>query len=765
MKIPNLLFAACAAALTTAVASALTPRHTASPATAVATVYSADTLPGMEHGRLPGEVAPDDTPFKGTPYKGTPIQLMARTYGDSIVLRWAPSGYAAWHYLNRTGYNIYRYDCRRHCDTLAIALKPKTLDEFRATYAEDDSIARVGYGLIYGDNLKKPSQTREEPGSMGSMLEIYDDQVAGLAFAVLASEWRQDLAEDMAMRFVDHNVAKGERYEYIVQPAMADTTGTMPIVGAQVRGVENVAHRADAYMPCLRDSVSEKLTVTLFWNDRTHSSFEIERRVHGSRQWERVNRRTYLPMFKPGIEGQDEEVMYADRVPHAGTYEYRILAHDAFGDTTEPSPALTVKVGDTIPPAAPIVTAINIMRPEKDNPTAKILAGITWHKDSMEHDFAGYMPLYYNERFTGREWKPLCRQLLSPADTAATVDVTGLATGMLVVAAYDEAGNVGYSLPVQLRISDMKAPGAPTNLRAETDNGNGTISLRWNRPDDDDVAYYELAFANDTTHHFIMRNQGQILDTMFVDTVHMAVNQRYIYYKVRAVDYSNNTGEYSGILQVERPHATPPTTAHLDSAWVDREGIHMNWVTGLDADMYCHRIFRRLDGAATWSLIAIVAADDVLKTSANGVMQITDCPPADNSRRYEYAVVSYNRSGIASEPSLVYSARFADLADADLGIKLIGDYDTRRKQSRLSWEHNAVDAAASPFRYCIYRRADGDTRFRFIMTSPSSSPVHYDYLLHPGETAEYYVVIRFEDGRRSLKSNTVSISAPKEKEK
>ena len=198
---------------------------------------------------------------------------------------------------------------------------------------------------------------------------------------------------------------------------------------------------------------------------------------------------------------------------------------------------------------------------------------------------------------------------------------------------------------------------------------------------------------------------------------------------------------------------------------MDNEGIHMNWVTGLDADMYYHRIFRRREGDKTWDLIAVVTADDVLRANANGMMQLTDCPPTDNTRRYEYAVVSYNRWETASEPSLVYSALFADLKDVDAKLKLIGTYDNHRKETRLSWEHSPVDSKATPFNYCIYRRGNGDRAFRFLITVPAGTLMHTDYLLTPGETAEYYVTMRFDDGRRSMPSNKVSITAPAENKK
>ena len=38
------------------------------------------------------------------------INVLVRTYGDSVVLRWAADDYVAWRYLNRVGVNISRVD-------------------------------------------------------------------------------------------------------------------------------------------------------------------------------------------------------------------------------------------------------------------------------------------------------------------------------------------------------------------------------------------------------------------------------------------------------------------------------------------------------------------------------------------------------------------------------------------------------------------------------------------------------------------------------
>ena len=59
-----------------------------------------------------------------------------------------------------------------------------------------------------------------------------------------------------------------------------------------------------------------------------------------------------------------------------------------------------------------------------------------------------------------------------------------------------------------LRVSDMRPPKAPTGLRAVTDAVEGTITLVWDALKDDDISYYEIVFANDSTHRFMTANNG-----------------------------------------------------------------------------------------------------------------------------------------------------------------------------------------------------------------------------------------------------------------
>ena len=70
----------------------------------------------------------------------------------------------------------------------------------------------------------------------------------------------------------------------------------------------------------------------------------------------------------------------------------------------------------------------------------------------MEDDFVRYVPLYFNERDSSKQWKLLTNQYIAPGDTMVRIDVTNISTGMITIAAVDTAENMGYAYPKLLRV-------------------------------------------------------------------------------------------------------------------------------------------------------------------------------------------------------------------------------------------------------------------------------------------------------------------------
>ena len=724
---------------------------------------------------LPGEIR-DTAEFlreNSTPRNyESKIHLLARTYGDSIVLRWAPEDYVSWQYLNAVGVNIYRMSLPDgknlkplRIDTLAMRLKPASLERWRALYPESDSLAAVAMGTLYGEGGFTQDQSRHGTGEMGALLDVHYDQQFRFGMAVLASEWRKDIAENLAMRFVDKNVHKMEKYRYIVRPAEFDSTKNLTFRVGYIEEIENKPYVPEPYEVVMGDSVVGINLLRIWWESTERfSSFNIHRRAMGEQDWTKVNDNPYI-MMRDNEEEQLDNFINDNVRP--GTYEYRISGYDSFGDLIAAKNFHVATMPDLDAPRPPKLKSIVIDRRNPDDLSKDVYADFHFYKDTIESDFIGYKILYYQRSREGRkaEWRELTPDLIPVNDTVCTVNVSDISTSQVAVAAYDSAQNVSYSLTHIMRISDFKAPEAPANFRYEIiDNQAGAVKLSWTAPSAD-VDYYEVAYANDTTHKFMlcpMSGDSLLRDTTFIDTLAVDVNQKYIYYKVRAIDFATNEGEYTAPLQVLRPSLIKPDAPHIDSLWVDPEkGINMRWVCSNEQQISHHVLKRRIANTKEWTTIGIYNADSIRQ--AGNMLCITDVPEYMRRSRYEYAMESFSFAGISSGLSLVYSTRFEGKHVFDWNIKLVGVYDEKNKNTKIVWETDKNLPYKGRWYFCIYRKGPKDTRHKFLMSVNSDVMTFQDNLLSAGETAEYFVRIRYEDGRATTNSNIVTVTANKQK--
>ena len=743
------------------------------------------------------------------------LHLLARTYGDSIVLRWSPEDYATWRYCNRVGMDVLRYSEEEpfKADTLAHRLRPFTLEQFRQRYPTTDTLAMMAAGLLYDKNALgsrdavSPRQsaspvsrsTKNPPGTLGSLYEIYQEQQMRFGFALLTTEWRRDLAEALAMRVVDRTAKRGKTYEYIVRPSEIDTTGQMIIRSGHIPELKNERYKPEPLITTLTDSTIAENTVQLTWNRGKYSTFEIERRSltpdpspkergvytngdqriadskgnhspllgrgaggeAGASSWHRITSKPYIDM-SPNEQGQPD-CLYTmtDQVPQPGLYEYRLLAHDVFGDLTEPTKPFRVWVRDITPPSPPRITLITIDRRDSTDLSKGVFATFYLRKDTMEADFAGSYLVYYHEKETNKQWRRLSPELaFSGSETTLTLDVTALSTGMVAVAAVDTAGNTSYSMAQMLRLEDLKAPGVPTNLRAEGNAEEGTITLTWDAPDDLDIDYYEVAYANDTTHRWVLATEDKLKDTRFIDTVDVTANQKYIYYKVRAIDYSTNESAYSPVLQVIRPSLMPPALAHIDSTWTDDDGLHMRWIVSAEHFAARHLVWRKLTKDKEWTLLAVCDADSL--AAYDHTLNLIDRPEYNREQRYQYAIETLNHSGISSGKSLAVSLRWEGEAVFKHPIRLLGAYNEDKKETALAWEMDSEPPYKGRWYFCIFRQGPEDKEPRFLMSAAPADRSFQDYLLRPGQSASYFIRIKYADGRQSEDSNTVTVERREE---
>ena len=703
----------------------------------------------------------------------TKIHAMVRTYGDSIALRWVPEDFVSWKYLCQTGVNVLRTETDAKefsIDTLAYALKPLSEEAFRAKYAANDSNALVAQGVLYGKGRLGPNQTTGKPGSIEASMEYNNEQDMSFAFAMLVADWRPDLARDMAVGFLDRTAKPGKSYDYYIQPTKWETDGRLIFEPGVVEGVVNETYTPVLFNPRMVDSISSPRRHVLGWWDDKYSTYEIFRHAisdaDGNKidsEWEHLNQKPYLSVIE--LPEGDSYKAFGDSVPSFGVYEYRVAAHDAFGGLVPSVEPFKVNVYDNEPPFGPQLKRMVVEYPDGD-PTGRTLVHFVWEKDSIEPDLDGYVINFYNQKNTGGTWMGLNDKLIPPTDTIYTTDMTGYREGMVYISAYDKSGNEGRSLTQFLHLRDYKAPEPPDSLTAlvivpqtlqfiDIDTKYAYVILRWKpNPEDDDIMHYDVAFANDTTHSFQRLNELAIHERSFIDSLALDVNQKYIYYKVRATDYTGNEGDWSPWIQVMRPHVTPPTQPHLErSSHNDTEGMHMEWIVGTDADMDYHLAYRGLSEDGPWELIGRYDHDSL--TTKNHTIVIDDNPPYDRDRRYYYYVESFNSSPFSAK-SLAVSWFHPGPKVYKVNIELAGTYDERTKQTKLAWTTGKLPFDA-PYYYCIARKGPENDKLEFLLSVAPDELEYTDKLLNKGEEAQYQVMIQWRDGRQSTPSNTVTV--------
>ena len=702
------------------------------------------------------------------------VFVNSRSYDDYIYVRWAPDEYVPWRMLNYWGYDVVRiYEGKNEIEADTIArVKPLTLEQFKATFEASDTLAAAAAQIIYGKRTEF-GNTEAHPESMQSIVELYEEQQMVYSYAMMIAEKRRDIAIAMGLAFEDRTAKPNRKYNYIIDAVVPDTILN---VGTYITRADKLGSwKPEKLKVKITDSIQAPANVQLTWpRTEEYTTFDIERRcVSRGEEWVKLNDKPYVMMLQDEAHETGNNIYIDERV-HPGTYEYRIKGYDLFGDLTTPCDPHRVEMPDLIPPSAPLLEFIEIVRDENSD---HIDAYIHIVKDSIEEDLVGYIPFYQNPNYKERinidipdsvaqqlsddqrrllnegMMMPLVKEPIAPGDTIIKVDVTGLESGTLVIAATDTAFNMTISMPLPIHIADLTPPAPPTRLRAAMDMS-GMMMMNWRPSTSVDIEGYEVYWANDLTHPFAQHPGFYSADTMFVDTLSMKTAEPYRYYYVKARDYAGNGSLPSDTLQVERLTIVPPSVCRIDTLWMTPKTVNMKWHPSSEPDILCFNVFRRMDGEQDWQLSRVLTPDSIV----DGRLTIVDSPEPHMTKRYYYAVETINRSGLSSGMSFATSFLFKGEVVLPIEIKLFGQFNEETKKAQLAWEMKGLTEAVAKDAYLvIFRKRPEDEFFRHLK-SVSVHDIHtVDNGLRPGEEAQYEMRLRTNEGRFSPYSNRVII--------
>ena len=679
-------------------------------------------------------------------------QILARSYGDSIVLRWAPEKSSIWVLSNYYGWNIAcpKEDSKDTMPYLnAAPIRPYTLEQFQQRFDSTNLMAGVAAQALYGQNPNAVAEPKGRDGFENYIFRKNQEQEQRQFFAYLASETSPEIATALGLRFVDKNVKKGETYEYTISSLIPEKYATVPDVTILVECKPFVRTEEELVAPIEIKQIDAYRAV-VYWKKNKLSGYFIERSSNKGKNWEKMNEAPIYGMDPnegtASVYGQEVEdlmkdyVVFVDSLGLDTVYQYRIKGYDAFSDYAPARTSEPFQMEDLIPPFPP---HLHNIFPEKNQ-----ICHLAWDKEIMEKDVKCFV-VTFADNWEG-PWENVSGPLSPKTRTYTDNEAGQRGRGYYRVFVSDESGNVSYSEMVINNIEDVTPPAQPYGLRALVDT-TGIMYMEWNPNREKDLRGYKVYFANQLDHDFVEASKGFLYSSYFIDTVDITMLTPHIYYYVVACDNSYNYSKHSDTIEVKFPDLNPPAIVLLEDYRVDNGAVTVRWRRSVSDDVANYFIYRKPMPNKHWECIYIATPDDV---GEDGLLTFRDYP-APSSTPYNYCIEALDFSQKSSGKNGEFTVQVKGPSTIDVKINLKASCDKKTKRAVLTWDY---EYKSDRDHYGVIYRSINDGEYRDIATFKRGEKTYTDYKVKEGDKVSYYIQLVLGKGKKSTPSNTANVS-------
>ncbi len=669
-----------------------------------------------------------------------PLVIIGKSYGDSVVLRWAPGNSILWKYSNKYGYVITRYIVSkiRTGDSTGIKkltsepIKPWPLKDWKRKSRRNDSLAAVSAQILYGKQFKA---SVKKGLNFNAILQQKADEDNRFSYALIISDIHPFAANGLGLRWVDKDIQKGATYLYTVYSLVPQNIIHSDTAAVIVR-TNNILPVPS--MPKIKVEELDK-AVRFSWNSlltrRKFTAFYLERSDDMGKTFHKTSSIPFVQIGKGKNIFQEDKMTIQDSLSrNYRKYIYRIIGITPFGERSKPSESMTVMGRDKTPPGRPThVKAENI---EANH------VKLSWNKKIKEPDFAGYLigrsqdikgpyiPLFI---------KPLNKNSLSFIDTSAAEH----GTNFYIVASIDTAGNSSAAPPVYVIMQDSTPPAKPTGLTGTIDSA-GIVTLKWNMGKEEDLFGYQVYFANSAKHVFTPITKGFLIDSTFIDTISLNSMTSKIYYTIVAFDQNRNPSPYSDTLALTRPDTIRPVPPVIKSFTLTDSSVTFSWNPSTSEDADSQFVFRKQSKGA-WKLLT------KLDKNTESYSDTT----VERLKRYKYALQTIDKTKLKSRQSFPLTVRVYDSGQRNLINSFSAELSKDKKSIRLKW----LQKGKKNSKIIIYRNFN-NTGFQMYDSTPGKINSFNDYNLQKGDY-EYAIKVVQNDGTESPLSKLISIKITK----
>ncbi len=612
------------------------------------------------------------------------IRVIARSFGDSIILRWAPSSSEAWVSGNSNGYMIERYTVLKDGEVTSFEerstaknlvvepLKPFPQSEWESLVDQDD-YAGIAAQAIYGGSF----QVDGGGSDLVAIANMEKEQQNRFGFSLFAADQSSLTATAMGLRFKDVNIRPNEKYLYRVylakQPPAVEVDTGFVFIGA--------ADQEPLPKPMQVQAEWGDSTALISWNQvyyqQYYSSYILERSDDGGQTFRQVHETPLVNTAAPG--SQDNRMYYMDDLPENGkVFMYQVKGRSYFEEIGPPSDLIQ---GKGIP--APIESFANVQKVEVvDNGLE-----ISWtFRDDILDDIKGF-EIYRAPKDNG-EYE-LISDLL-PNTTRKFVDESPLSVNYYKVYTVDKNDYRIASFSAMGQTDDTIPPAPPIEIVGAA-NKNGIVTLTWNKGKELDLYGYRVYYATNKDDEFAQITKTVHQDTVFTHTLSTQTMTEEAYFKIRAYDFRENTSEYSKIVTVKRPDNIPPTPPVFRKLVASDTGVFVSWANSSSPDVLYHELQRKPVFQREWN---VVETFDSLTIYTDYVDTL-----ASYKYLYEYRVVAFD------DDSLFSYSKFLETKPIDNGIRpplenVESEPDRREKSVVITWDYPMDE---KPERFLVYR--------------------------------------------------------------
>lgn len=617
------------------------------------------------------------------------VKILAKSFSDSIVVRWAPMNPTTWLLGNDSGYRLVRIDYSDKAHPVQTVLtpsplRPLPLEQMMATIGPNNKYAAVAAQALYGKDFQ---MTKDAPASFAKKIQQGHEALNfRYSFTLEAADFSPVVASAIALRWVDKDVKKGSSYIYVLTVC---SKGKNHLVdSAAILVVDQPAAAVPA--PAGLRAFGFERRAEIQWNRRqagSYSAYDIERSGDGGKTWTSQTKAPYyspdkVPAAKGEIENkkdstiqQVEAVMrdhqiFVDSLPeNYHSYLYRVRGLNAFGEQSPWSEPVVVAGRDMTPPAAPVIDSARNTRGTEIE--------LAWTQRVASPDLAGY---YISRGSTVKgPFHSITREML-PKGVHSFVDSAAMPhqPNYYVVVAVDTSKNLAASAAYPGYLTDTVPPAAPVGVAGAIDSM-GVVKLHWAANRETDLKGYKVYFAYGVKDQYEQVTHAIVTDTIFTDTVSEKSLNRKVFYRVVAVDSTNNHSAYSAAAVLKKVKVVPPSAPVAGSFSVNGRQVSVEWIESRSEGAKGYEIARQTETGG-YKTIGRLAQDW-------GKRSLTFTDTVAANRNYYYIARTIDSTGVASDWSVALHVLWhaADSLAAPTGFQ--AKADVKSHKVRLLWQY------------------------------------------------------------------------------